>query len=112
MNPVEEAELDCILAGADYTKCNEASEQPGPSPELIGAVTTLTMDAVSAEGMPPHEGREGKCKSEVALARDLLFLSHSDSQMEMRNNKDSECYYYSLNLRFLSHSLLNCTLQA
>ena len=35
MKPVEEAELDHIQAGADYTECNE---QPGPSPELTGTV--------------------------------------------------------------------------
>ena len=50
MNPAKEAELDHILAGANYTECDETSEQPGPSPELIGAVTTFTMAAVSAEG--------------------------------------------------------------
>ena len=59
MNPAEEAELDCILAGADYTECDEVSEQPGPSPALIGAVTTPTMDAISAEGMAPRKRREG-----------------------------------------------------
>ena len=59
MNPVEEAELDCILAVADYTECNEASEQPGPSPHLNGALTTPTMDSVGVEGMAPCEGREG-----------------------------------------------------
>ena len=59
MNPAEEAELDRMLAGTDYPEWDEASEQPGPLPELIGAVTTLTMDAVSMEGMALHEGREG-----------------------------------------------------
>ena len=60
MNPAEEAELDCILARADYPEWDEASEQPAPSPEVIGAVMIPTMDAVSAEGMAPHEGREGE----------------------------------------------------
>ena len=95
--------------------CDEASEQPRPLPELIGVVTTLTMDSVSAEGMGPREGREGVAwiahGSQVALAGGLLFLSHSDSPAEMKNNKDSECYYYNLNFRFLSHLSLNCTLQ-
>ena len=59
MNPAGEADLDCILAGADYTECNGASEQLGPSPQLNGAVATPTMDAVSTEGMVPSEGREG-----------------------------------------------------
>ena len=59
MNPAKEGELDHILAGADYTEYDEASEQPGPSPELTGAVTTPTMDAVSAEGMAPLEWRKG-----------------------------------------------------
>ena len=58
MNPAEETELDRTLAGTDYTECDEASEQPGPSPGLIEAVTTPRMEAVSAEGMAPHEGRE------------------------------------------------------
>ena len=61
MNPAKDTELDRILAGADYmyTECDEMSEQPGFSPELIGAVTTPTMDAVSTEGMATCEGREG-----------------------------------------------------
>ena len=58
MNPAEEAELDRILAGVDYTECNEVSQHPGPSPELTGAVTTRMMDAVSAKGMAPV--RRGK----------------------------------------------------
>ena len=59
MNPAGEAELDHIQAGADYTESDEESEQPGPSLELIGAVTTPPMDAVSAEGMVPREGGKG-----------------------------------------------------
>ena len=59
MIPVEEAELDCILAGVEYNECDETSERPGPSPELTGAVMTPTMDAVSAKGMAPGEERKG-----------------------------------------------------
>ena len=33
MNLEEEAELDRILAGADYVEGCEADEEPGPSPE-------------------------------------------------------------------------------
>ena len=40
-----------ILAGADYVKGGEADEEPGSSPELLGAVKTPTVDAVSAQGM-------------------------------------------------------------
>ena len=36
MNLEEEAELDCILAGADYVEGGEADEEPGPSPEQHG----------------------------------------------------------------------------
>ena len=61
MNVAEEAEQDRILAEADYyAECDEVSEQPGTSSELIGAVTTPTMDAISAKGMAPHEAREPK----------------------------------------------------
>ena len=34
MNPSEEAELDHILAGMDYTECDEVTEQPGSTPEF------------------------------------------------------------------------------
>ena len=51
MNPAEEAEVDRIMTEADYTEFYFT--------ELIGAVKTPTMDVVSAEGMAPHEGREG-----------------------------------------------------
>ena len=59
MNPAEKAELHRILAGADYTECDEVSEQLGPSPESVGAVMTPMMDTVSAEAIALHEGREG-----------------------------------------------------
>ena len=51
MNLEEEAELDRILAGADCVTSGEADEEPGPSPELLGAVETPTVDAVSTQGM-------------------------------------------------------------
>ena len=41
-NLEEEAELDRILAGADYVEGGKADEEPGPSPELLGAVETPT----------------------------------------------------------------------
>ena len=62
MTPAEEAELDHILVGANYTECNKVTEQPGPSPALIGAITTPTKDTVSTEGMAPHEGRKGEMR--------------------------------------------------
>ena len=36
MNLEEEAELDYILAGADYVEGGEVDEEPGPSPEQRG----------------------------------------------------------------------------
>ena len=42
MNQAEKTELDRILAGADYSEFDVENEQPGPSPGLIGAVTTPT----------------------------------------------------------------------
>ena len=35
INPLEEAELDHILVGADYIECDKAMEQPGSTPELL-----------------------------------------------------------------------------
>ena len=44
MNRSEEAELhvERILAGVDYTECDEATEQPGSTPELLGATWHVT----------------------------------------------------------------------
>ena len=80
INPAEEAELDRILAGVDYTKCDEVSEQLGPSLQLNGPVMTPTMNAVSVKGMALIRGGSGQCESKVVLARGLLFLFHSDFQ--------------------------------
>ena len=60
MNPSEEAELDHILAGADYTKCGEAMEQPRSTPELLGAVRSPMNDAAGAEGMAHREESGGE----------------------------------------------------
>ena len=59
MNLDEDVELDRILAGADFTEGGEANQEPGLSPELVGAVATPTVDAVIAQGMAPREGRQG-----------------------------------------------------
>ena len=58
MNPAEEAELDRILAGVDYIEGDEASEQPGPSLEFLGAVTTPTVDAVALRVWHPARGEK------------------------------------------------------
>ena len=58
MNLDDDVELDFILAGADFTAGCEVDE-PGLSPELVGAVVIPTVDAGSAQGMAPHGGREG-----------------------------------------------------
>ena len=63
MNPDEDTELDRILAGADYIDGGQADEEPGPSPELLGAVKTPTVDAVNAQGIAPRDGREGVTQS-------------------------------------------------
>ena len=57
MNLNEDVELDWILAGADFTEVGEADHKPGHSPELVGAVATSTVDAVSAQGIASREGR-------------------------------------------------------
>ena len=62
MNPLEEAVLDHILVGADYTECEEAMEQPGSTPELLGTVRTPTNDAGGTEGRAPCEGSGGKLR--------------------------------------------------
>ena len=38
MNLDEDVELDCILAGADFTEGGKADDEPGLTPELVGAV--------------------------------------------------------------------------
>ena len=60
MNPAEKAELDRILAEVDYIEGDEASEQPGPSLELTGAVTIPTVDAVALTTWHPAIARGGK----------------------------------------------------
>ena len=45
--------IDRILVGTDYTKMDEVSVQSGPTPELLGAVVSLTHDPMSAEGITP-----------------------------------------------------------
>ena len=60
MNPTEKAELDRTLAGVDYIiEGDEVSEQPGPSLELLGAVTTPTVDAVALRVWHPARGGKG-----------------------------------------------------
>ena len=47
INPNENAELDCILAGVALIEGDKADGKPGLLPELVGAVVTPTVDAVS-----------------------------------------------------------------
>ena len=58
MNLDEDMELDCILAGVDFTEGGEVDDEPGLSLELVGVVVTPTVDAGSAQGMASREGRE------------------------------------------------------
>ena len=69
MNLDEDVELDRILAGADFTEGGEADQEPGLSPELVGAVATPTVDTVSAQGMAPHKGREGVTQTGEGLCQ-------------------------------------------
>ena len=59
MNLDEDSELDRILAGADFTPDGMANNEPGISPELVGAVTTPTLDAYSTQEMALRAGRVG-----------------------------------------------------
>ena len=58
----DDDDLDHILAGADYVEPDQAMLEPGPTPELLGAVESPTDDAVSVEGMAPREGSEGELR--------------------------------------------------
>ena len=60
MNPNEEAELDSILAGAEYTEADQVMEQLGSTTELIGAAKSLTDDAKNTEEMAPWEESGGE----------------------------------------------------
>ena len=78
MNPDKDAELDCILARANFTEGGEVDDEPGLSPELVGAVTTPTVDAVRAQGMAPREGREGVTQTGQGLCQGpSLSFSHA-----------------------------------
>ena len=81
MNASEEAELDHILADADYTECDEATEQPGSTPELLVAVRSPMNNARGAEGMAHRErsGGElpfggGSCRGPFSLSRPNYYL--------------------------------------
>ena len=86
MNPSEETELDCILIGANYMECDEATEQPRSTPELLGAVRTSTNDAEGTEGIAPHEesGGElwlggGSCQGPSLSLMAQLLCIHNNS---------------------------------
>ena len=59
MNQAEKAELDRILTGVDCIEGDEASEQPGPSLELLGVVTTPTVHALALRVWHPARGGKG-----------------------------------------------------
>ena len=63
MNLVEDKELDRILTGADFTEGDEADDELGLSPELVGAVVTPRVDASSTQVMALHEWRIGVMQS-------------------------------------------------
>ena len=70
---LENAELDRILADADYVEPNQTTVKPGPIPELLGALESPINNANSTEGMAPREGNGREMRIETALARSLLF---------------------------------------
>ena len=75
MNVDVDVELDRILGGADFTEGGEADQEPGLSPELVAAVATHTVDAVSAQGIATRQGREGITLKGGAYARRPSHLS-------------------------------------
>ena len=62
MNLDEDVELDRILAGADFTEGGEADQEPGLSPELIGAVATPTVDGTREGRQRVTQTGEGLCQ--------------------------------------------------
>ena len=87
MNPAEEAELDHILAGVDYTECHEATEQLGSMPELLGAVRSLTNDIGGAEGMAHCQGSKGELQvGEGSCQGPSLSLSLTRQLLRIRSN--------------------------
>ena len=66
---VEDDEIDRILAGADFVESEEAEGEPRPTPELIGAVQSPTIDAASTEGMAPREGSAGELRTGEGLCQ-------------------------------------------
>ena len=82
INPSEEAELDHILAGVDYTKCDEATEQPGSTPELLGAVRSPMNDSGSADVMAHCEGSGG----ELPIGGPSFSLSFTGQLLRIRSN--------------------------
>ena len=62
MNFNEDEEINRILAGADFIDTEEAEGEPRPTPELIGAIESPTIDAISTEGMAPNERSGGEMR--------------------------------------------------
>ena len=60
MNRSEEAEVDHILGGVDYTECDEVTEQLRSMPELLGAGRSPMNDTGGTEGMAHREGNGGE----------------------------------------------------
>ena len=92
MNLDEDVELDRILSGAEFTEGYEADNEPGLSPEIVGAVVTPTVDAGSAQRMAPSEWRElvtktgeGSCQgpslsfSPGRSCKALLFTTYNET---------------------------------
>ena len=68
--------MNHILAGADFTGDGEADDEPGLSPELVGAVVTPTVDASSTQEMVLREGRVGVMQTGKGLCQGpSLYLS-------------------------------------
>ena len=86
MNLSEEAELDHILAGVDYTECDEAMKQPGSTPELMGVVRSPMNDTGGAEEMVHREWSGGELLVEGGSCGWPFSLSLMDQLVHICNN--------------------------
>ena len=79
MNLDEDAELDRILAGADFIEDDAANVESEISPELVGAVSTPTQDAQGTQEMALREGRvEDTQKGEGPCQGSSLSFPHDE----------------------------------
>ena len=91
MNPSEEAELDHILTGADYTERDEATEQ-------LGTVRSPMNDVRGTEGMAYHEGSGGELQvGEGSCQGPSLSLTSQLLRIRTCNNSYSVISFWQIN---------------